>query len=129
MSANETGEVLGSAVFTGSVFPLTSMEPRRRLGVAHVAEKQRPIFECEHFLHSGDFWGRDGGFILAVQIEAPDLRWAAEQIADIERICGRHDLLDDRFPGRNNFRGFFNSGVSSGRRRIFPRGASARESR
>ena len=83
------------------------MEPRRRVGIAHVAEQERPVFEREQFLHSRDLWGRDGGFIFAIQIEAPDLRWSSKQIGNIERICARHDLLDHRFSGSNNFRGIF----------------------
>src|SRR5206468_1284675 len=46
------------------------MEPRRRVGIAHVAEQERPVFEREQFLHSRDLWGRDRGFILAIQIDA-----------------------------------------------------------
>src|SRR5205823_3193161 len=83
------------------------MEPYRRVGVAHVAEQERSVFEREQFLHSRDLWGRDLRFILAIQVEAPDLRWASKQIGNIKRICARHDLLDHRFPGSNNLRGIF----------------------
>src|SRR5207247_9615899 len=83
------------------------MEPRRRIGIAHVAEQERPVFEPKQFMDSRDLWGRDRGFILSIQIEAPNLRWSSKQIGNIERICARHGLLDHRFPGSNNLRGIF----------------------
>ena len=43
-------------------------------------------------------------FAFAVETEAPNLRWSAEQIADIKRFGGRFDELNYRFAGRNDHR-------------------------
>jgi hypothetical protein len=53
------------------------MEPRRRLGVTHIAKQERIIFKREHFLHSRYFWNWDDRFALTVQPKATDLRRAA----------------------------------------------------
>src|SRR6478735_1644422 len=86
-------------------FPIKTMEPRRRVGIAHVAEQERSVFEREQFLHSRDLWSRNLGFILAIQIEPPNLRWSSKQVGNVERIGAWHDLLDHRLPGTNNLRG------------------------
>ena len=41
--------------------------------------------------------------ILSVQIEASNLRRAAEQIAYVKRLFTRNNFLDHRFTGRNDF--------------------------
>src|SRR5213593_2517248 len=78
------------------------MKPRLRLGVTYIAEEERTVFESEHLLHCRDFWNWDDRFVFAIQIKAPDLRGAAEQIAYIKRVLARHDLLNNRFPCLND---------------------------
>ena len=65
----------------------------------------------------------------AVQAKAPNLRRSAEQIADINCVGGRFHELNYRFAGRNDHRCIRELRFIQGTRKIFPRGASARESR
>src|SRR5438477_526530 len=89
------------ASFSGRVyFSLCAMEPRRRLGIAHIAKQKRVIFQGEHLLNSRYFWNWYDCFAFTVQPKAPDLRWTAEQIANVNRVGGGSDVLDDRFASR-----------------------------
>src|SRR6266702_4198620 len=91
------------------------MEPGCRFGIALVAKEKRGVLESDHFLHSRYFWNGDDSFVFAVQAEAANLRWTTKQITDSPVGTISTALL--------------NSGVSSGRRRTFPRGAALRERR
>ena len=82
------------------------MEPGCRLGVTDIVVQERPILQCEHFLHCRYFGNWDDRFAFAVQTETPDLRGTAEQVANVQRVGGRHDLLDHRFARRNDLNGF-----------------------
>src|SRR5918996_5874820 len=78
------------------------MEPRRRLGVTDISKQKRVVFQGEHLLNSRYFWNWDDCFAFTVQPKAPDMRRAAEQVANIERIGSGNDSLDDSLASRND---------------------------
>src|SRR6266480_2996497 len=92
-------------------FSCNVMKPRRGLRETDVLEKQRAIFERDHFRNGGNFWDWNDLFAFAVQPKPANLRGAADQIADIKRVCCRNQLrgkklaLNDGFARRNNHRG------------------------
>src|SRR5439155_13571030 len=69
-------------------FLVRTIEPCRRLGVTDVAEKKSAVLQREHLLHSRDLWKWDDRFAFAIQVEAPDWRGAAEQIAHEKHVAG-----------------------------------------
>src|SRR5204862_8184854 len=78
------------------------MEPRRRFGVTHIAKEERVILQREHLLDSRYFWNGNDCFAFSSQSKTPDLRGAAEQIANINRSGRRNDVRDDRFASRHD---------------------------
>ena len=50
----------------GLGFSRGDFEPGRRLGVTHVAEQERSVFEREHLLNSRDVRNRDNCFIFSI---------------------------------------------------------------
>ena len=83
------------------------MKPRRRLDVTYVPKQERIIFQGEHFLNSRYLWNWNDCFTFPVQPKAPDLRRAAEHVADIKGISRGNDLTDDGFTGWHDFNRIF----------------------